>query len=59
MREVEELVLEELELDGQTFAEWAAELFEFELCEECGGDAEDHEARIVMGHWFAKCKSTD
>jgi len=43
-------------IDGQTFEQWASELFAYELCEECGRDAEDHEPWIVLGHWFAYCK---
>lgn len=25
-------------------------------CDECGGDAEDHDAVEFMGNWFARCK---
>lgn len=37
---------------------WLEELFEFELCAECGGDAEDHEVCIVpgIGTYFARCR---
>lgn len=45
-----------LVIDGQTFTEWATELFEFEFCAECHGDVADHEPQIVLGHWFAQCK---
>ena len=40
--------------------EWLEDLFEFEYCGECGGDAEDHEVCIVpgMGTYFARCKRT-
>lgn len=36
-------------------AEWLHELFAFEYCEECGGDAEHHTAVPFMGNWFARC----
>jgi hypothetical protein len=41
----------------ETPAEWLEDLFEFEFCAECGGDAEDHEVCIVpgMGTFFARC----
>ncbi|HKZ20338.1 MAG TPA: hypothetical protein VJQ57_09525 [Acidimicrobiia bacterium] len=42
---------------GQTFEEWAVETFEYELCEECHGDPEDHEPWVIMGNWFAHCKN--
>lgn len=45
----------ERSIRGQTFEQFAAELFEFEYCSECGGDAEDHEPWIVVGNWFAHC----
>lgn len=34
---------------------WLKELFEFEYCSECGGDAEHHTAIPLMGNWFARC----
>lgn len=43
-------------------AEWLLELFEFELCHECGGDAPDHDAiPLNFGdyggpYFFAKCR---
>ena len=40
---------------GQTPEEWLEELFEFETCEECGGDVKDHEVVIVLGNYFAQC----
>ncbi len=42
----------------ETPDEWLEELFEFEFCAECGGDAEDHEVCIVpgMGTYFARCR---
>ncbi len=42
-----------LELPGD---EWLRNLFEMELCAECGGDAEDHDAVGLNGNWFARCK---
>ena len=36
---------------------WLAELFQFEFCEECGHDAEDHIAVPFLGNWFAICKN--
>lgn len=36
--------------------EWLTELFEYEYCDECGGDTEDHDAVPFMGNWFARCK---
>ena len=42
-------------INGQTFEEWAASQFEFEYCEECGGDPQHHTPAIVMGNWFAVC----
>ena len=44
----------------ETPEEWLEDLFEFEYCGECGGDAEDHEVCIVpgMGTYFARCKRT-
>ena len=41
----------------ETPDEWLEDLFEFEFCAECGGDAEDHEVCIVpgMGTFFARC----
>lgn len=33
-----------------------ANLFEFEYCAECGGDADDHNAVPFLGNWFAKCR---
>lgn len=41
--------------DGQTWDEWAAELFYWEYCCECGGDVEDHKPWVVMDNWFAHC----
>lgn len=36
--------------------EWLAEQFEYELCEECGADADEHDAIPFMGNWFARCQ---
>ena len=42
-----------LDMDPQ---EWLEELFEYEYCDECGGDAPDHDAVGFVGNWFARCK---
>ena len=42
-------------IDGQTFEQWAKELFADEYCAECLGDERHHEPWVVMGHWFARC----
>lgn len=36
---------------------WLRELFEWEYCEECGGDARHHTAISLLGpgNWFAVC----
>lgn len=39
--------------------EWMRELFEYECCAECGGDAGDHMAVPVAGNWFALCKGDE
>lgn len=42
--------------DGMTPDEWKAAQFEFELCHECGLDAEDHTMTSgPTGHFFAHC----
>ena len=41
---------------SETFTEWANRLFEFEFCENCGGDTEDHFPLLVNEHWVAMCK---
>ena len=41
---------------GQTALDWARDLFEFEYCDACGGDIEDHDYCLLLGNWFAKCK---
>lgn len=35
--------------------QWLSELFEYEFCAECGGDACHHTAVPFMGNWFARC----
>ena len=40
-----------------TAEEWGKQLFEFELCSECGKDLEDHDIIKVMDNWFARCKN--
>ena len=48
--------------EGRTAEQFLAELFEFERCDECGGDAPDHEViPIDLGayggpYFFARCK---
>jgi hypothetical protein len=41
----------------ETPESWLRDLFEFEYCGECGGDAEDHEVCMVpgLGTYFARC----
>lgn len=46
-----------VDADGLTAEQWAEILFEFEDCEECGGGINDHDYILLMGHWFAKCKT--
>ena len=41
--------------EPQTSEQFLAELFEFEYCAECGGDAQHHTPVIVLGNWFARC----
>lgn len=43
------------ELGLQDPEEWMKRLFSDEYCCECGGDAEHHDAVLVMGNWFAQC----
>lgn len=50
--------------EGRTADEFLAELFEFEYCEECGGDVEDHDPiPMTLGAYsdgvlfFARCRS--
>lgn len=47
--------MDDLVIDGETWAEWSARFFECEYCDNCSGDVEDHEPWVVMGHWFAHC----
>ena len=42
--------------NGVTAKKWAEELFECELCSECGGGVNDHNYILIHGHWFAVCK---
>ena len=46
-----------LDRNGSTATEFLAELFKFESCPDCGGDAADHEPLPLLGGWFAKCKT--
>jgi hypothetical protein len=34
---------------------WLKELFEYEYCDECGGDAIHHEVCVGPMGWFARC----
>jgi hypothetical protein len=36
--------------------QWLIEQFECSYCEKCGGDAEHHEAILLLDNWFARCK---
>lgn len=48
--------------EGRTAQEFLAETFEYEVCSECGGDAEDHDALpLALGayggpYFFAQCR---
>lgn len=42
---------------GRTASQFLAELFETERCAECGGDVADHTPEMVLGNWFARCKT--
>ena len=42
--------------DGQTWYQWARELFYWENCAECGKGVRGHLPAGVMGNWFALCK---
>jgi len=45
---------------GVSAAAFLAELFQYELCAECGGDADAHQARPnPLGLWHAWCRNTD
>lgn len=46
-------------INGETFQQWATRTFEFENCEECGQDEKGHDAAIVMGNWFARCRKPE
>jgi hypothetical protein len=35
--------------------EWLKDFFEFENCDECGGDERHHTAVGTLGNWFAYC----
>jgi hypothetical protein len=39
---------------------WLEKLFEFTLCEECGGDLDDHQVCLIpgIGTYFARCLKT-
>jgi hypothetical protein len=46
---------------SETPDEWLERLFEFNYCDECGKDAEDHEVCVVPGTGtnFARCLRTN
>jgi hypothetical protein len=46
---------------SETPEAWLEQLFEFEFCAECGGDANDHEVCIIpgVGTYFARCLRED
>jgi hypothetical protein len=45
---------------GVTAAEFLAQLFEYERCEECGGDADAHRVGPdPLGLWHAWCQPTE
>ena len=46
-----------MNITEETGQEWMRRLFEYEWCEECGGDERDHDAIPFMGNWFARCKA--
>lgn len=46
-------------IDGQTWEEWATELFKYQYCDECGGDVPEHEAQVLPYGFFARCKYED
>jgi hypothetical protein len=51
--------LELLDIDGLTYEEWAVDQFEYEFCAECGGDGGDHTGILLLGHWFAVCRTLE
>ena len=42
--------------DGRTASAAAAELFEYEDCDDCGQGAENHDGLLVLGNWFHRCR---
>ncbi len=49
--------LDHADASGRTAEEFMAELFEYELCDECGGDADEHDICMgPFGLWFARCR---
>lgn len=48
--------MELLDTDGRTGEEFLRELFEYEFCPDCGGDAEDHTPVPLLGNFFALCR---
>ncbi len=48
-----------VDVDGLTAKEWAAPMFEYQYCDECGGDKDDHAYVLILGgRWFAYCLRT-
>ena len=46
---------------SETPEAWIERLFEFNYCDECGGDVDDHEVCVVpgIGNYFARCRRAD
>jgi len=47
------------DVDGLTAEVWGKELFECEYCAECGKDYDEHDYVLFLGHWFARCRSSE
>lgn len=43
-------------INGQTWYQWARQMFEFENCSECGKGVRGHLPSALLGNWFAFCK---
>jgi hypothetical protein len=48
-----------MKLHGQTWYQWASDLFRYENCAECHKGVRGHEPAILMGNWFAHCKESE
>ena len=44
-----------IDSDGLTAREWLEHFFEFQRCDNCGHDIEEHTAVPFLGNWFARC----